>query len=183
MSQVAPAAMHQQSALAVHQPGSPVLTRTHFAGVAAWLHTPLATWPRRASLLMRPILSAPSTASEMFLWGPAVIPATWVFRVGMGYSEMPPLGVHRPIALNAPGSLNHRLPSDPAAIAKGRAPDGMPNSVIMPMGVTRAMLWASCSTNHTLPSGPAVVALGKLAGVGRAYGVIMPFGVVRPVIV
>src|SRR5260370_37018778 len=96
----------------------------------------LATLPPPAKLLMRPSLSAPSSANQMFLSGPAVIPATSVFRVGMGYSEMPPLGVHRPIALNDPGSLTHRLPSDPAAIAKGRPPEGMPNSVITPMGVT-----------------------------------------------
>src|SRR5258708_1621558 len=152
MSQVAP--MHQQSALAVHQPGSPVLTRTHVAGIAAWLHTSpphalpllmqsvsfvhivpvepipsalpmtLATLPPPVKLLMRPILSTPSSANHMFLSGPAVIPATSVLGVGMGYSEMPPIGVHRPIALNYPCPGNHRLPSDPAAIAKGRAPDG-----------------------------------------------------------
>src|SRR5258708_13832224 len=117
MSQVAPAAMHQQSALAVHQPGSPVLTRTHFAGVAAWLHTSppqalpllmqsvslvhvvpvdvvpsalpmtLATLPPPAKLLMRPILSAPSSPNQMFLSGPAVIPPPSVFRAGLRYSE------------------------------------------------------------------------------------------------
>src|SRR5260370_37849519 len=201
MSTVALASMLQQSSLAVHQPGSQVPTRTHFGGIAAWLRTSpphalpllmqsvsfvqvvavdtvrsalratLATLPPPVKLLMRPILSTPSSANQMFLSGPAVIPATSELGVGMGYSEIPPVGVHRPIPLNDPGSVNHRLPSGPAAIAKGRAPDGMPKSGIMAMGVTRAMLWASCSTNHTLPSGPGGLALGQLPDVGIADSV------------
>jgi hypothetical protein len=51
------------------------------------------------------------------LSGPDVMPAASVLAVGIGYSEMQPIGVQRPMALKLPGSVNHRLPSEPAAMA------------------------------------------------------------------
>src|SRR5260370_19602881 len=133
-------------------------------------------------LLMRPILSASRSAIHRFLSGPAVIPDTSVFGVGIGYSDMRPSGWHRPTALKPPGSVNHTLPSGPGGMAYGRAPEGMPNSVTAPIGVMRAMLRASCSVNQMLPSGPAVMARGRLASVGIGYSVIIPAGVMRPIL-
>ncbi len=115
--QVAPLIVHQQSAAAVHQPGSPLIASTQVGGVVAWLQTspphalPLAmqsvsfvhfapvpaveprspvalgTLPPPIRLLRRPILLASLSANHRFLSGPDVMPATSVLAVGIGYSE------------------------------------------------------------------------------------------------
>ena len=36
------------------------------------------------------------------------------------------------------------------------------NGVMVPLGVTRTILFAPVSTNHTLPSGPRVIASGAV---------------------
>jgi len=59
----------------------------------------LLTLPPPVKLLMRAIESASCSANHRFLSGPAVMPAAFVFGVGMGYSEIPPAGVERPMAL------------------------------------------------------------------------------------
>jgi hypothetical protein len=58
-------------------------------------------------------------------------------------------------------SVNHRLPSGPAVILKGRAPALMPalNSVTTPSGVILPIRSLS-SVNHRLPSGPAAMNSG-----------------------
>src|SRR5258708_7997497 len=126
--QVAPLIVHQQSAATVHQPGSPLMASTQDGGVVAWLQTspphvfPLAmqsesfvhfapvpavvprspialgTLPPPIKLLRRPILLASLSANHRFLSGPAVMPATSVLAVGIGYSEMPPIRPQRPMA-------------------------------------------------------------------------------------
>src|SRR5450432_2011124 len=77
----------------------------------------LLTLPPPFKLLMRAIESASCSANQRFLSGPVVMPAAFVFGVGMGYSEMPPMGVERPMALVRPGSVNHILLSGPAVMA------------------------------------------------------------------
>src|SRR5260370_40815674 len=140
----------------------------------------LLTVPPPVKLLMRAIALASSSANHMFLSGPAVMPFAFVLSVGIGYSEMPPVGVQRPMALKVPGSVNHRLPSGPPAIAYGRPPEGRPNSVMTPAGVTRPELCASVSTNHTLPSGPAAMAFRKSAGGGTGTYATGPAGATAP---
>jgi hypothetical protein len=74
---------------------------------------------------------------------------------------MTPAGVMRPILL-APNSVNHRLPSGPAAMSTGRALAVMPapNSVTTPDGVMRPIRLPLNSVNHRLPSGPAAMPSG-----------------------
>ncbi len=55
-----------------------------------------------------------------------------------------------------PQSVNHRLPSDPAAIPSGLLPEGREYSVIEPDVVVFPILLLRLSVNHTLPSGPVV---------------------------
>src|SRR5258706_9649582 len=125
----------------------------------------LGRLPPPFKLLMRPILLTDFSVNHMLPSGPAVIPAGSAFGDGIGYSDTPPIGVTRPIALVAPASVNQRLPSGPAAMLNGRPAEGIPNSVIVPVGVTRPMACASCSTNQTLPSGPPAMAHGSLLAV------------------
>ena len=64
-------------------------------------------------------------------------------------------------------SLSQRLPSGPAAIAKGPLlAVGIENSVMTPVGVIRAILLPWNSGNHRLPSGPVTMSCGWLANVG-----------------
>src|SRR5713101_707027 len=142
----------------------------------------LGMLPPPFKLLMRAILLIDFSVIQRLPSGPAVMPLGSAFAVGIGYSETSPIGVMRATALVAPGSMNQRLPSGPLTMPIGRPADGIPNSVIAPIGVMRPIAWASCSTNQRLPSGPAVMARGSLAGVGIANSVTMPIGVMRPIL-
>jgi len=76
--------------------------------------------------------------------------------VGMANSVTTPAVVILPILL-LDCSVNHKLPSGPAAIAKGAAPVGVANSVTTPAVVIVPTLLLDGSVNHRLPSGPAVI--------------------------
>ena len=68
----------------------------------------------------------------------------------------------RPIALR-PVSVNQTFPSGPAVMPSGLLPVGRGNSVMMPVGVMRAILGDDGPTvNHMLPSGPAAMVTGNL---------------------
>ena len=80
-------------------------------------------------------------------------------------------------------SVNHRLPSGPAAIESGLAPAVMPvlNSATIPSVVMRPIL-PFASTNQRLPSGPAAIPASAAPGVTPALNsVITPAGVTRPI--
>jgi hypothetical protein len=54
-------------------------------------------------------------------------------------------------------------------IAKGSLKAvGAANSVIVPPGVIRPILFARSSVNHRFPSGPVTMPTGELIGVGMA---------------
>src|SRR5260221_13071601 len=78
--------------------------------------------------------------------------------VGIGNSMNIPVGVTRPILLPAlVCSVNQRLPSGPAVMAKGPpVAVGTTYSVNIPAGVTFAMRLPTGSLNHRLPPAPAV---------------------------
>ena len=87
-------------------------------------------------------------------------------------------------------SVNHRLPSAPAAISTGMLPLVKPleNSVIAPAGVIRPIAGVAGvagvpgSVNHTFPSGPAAIPPGLLPLVKPVVNsVIAPSGVIRPI--
>src|SRR5213083_2759484 len=97
---------------------------------------------------------------------------------------MVPEGVIRPM-LSPSTSVNHRFPSGPAAIPHGITPAvGMENSVKVPVGVIRPILFAEgfSSVNHRFPSGPAAISTGSLLGVGVENSVIVPDVVIRPIL-
>src|SRR6266851_3649859 len=82
---------------------------------------------------------------------------------------MLPLGVILPMLLVPACSVNHTLPSCPVAMPFGRPlAVGIRNSVILPEGVTLAMLLPTLaySANHMLPSGPEVIPSGMELAVG-----------------
>src|SRR5215831_8151189 len=92
---------------------------------------------------------------------------------------MTPVGVIRATSLT-PGSVNHMLPSGPAAMAQGRPL--VWNSVTSPWVVIRATLFPTNSVNHRLPSGPTAmysgvdptVGMGKALPLGRACAGLTP---------
>src|SRR5207302_5644762 len=92
---------------------------------------------------------------------------------------MAPAGVIRPtLAFSVViVSVNQRLPSGPAVMAKGKLPAGRLNGVTVPLGVMRSMLPRS-STNHKLPSGPRVMPAGIAPG--TANSTAAPSGEIRP---
>ena len=64
----------------------------------------------------------------------------------------------------------------------GRLPEaGAENSVIIPAGVIRPILFALFSANQRFPSGPRVIPLGTLPPVGMGNSVTTPAGVIRPI--
>jgi integrase/recombinase XerD len=75
-------------------------------------------------------------------------------------------------------SVNHRLPSAPAAIPPtGKLfAVGIVNSVIVPVGVIRPILSPLFSVNHTLASAPAAIPTGELPAVGIVNSVNAPSG-------
>src|ERR1035437_3864843 len=94
-----------------------------------------------------------------------------------------PAGVMRPIRwpLN---SVNHRVPSDPAAMPSGPLPAVKPveYSVMTPAVVMRPIRLPLNSVNHRAPSDPAAMALGLLPAVRPVeYSVMTPAVVMRPI--
>src|SRR5436190_746718 len=84
----------------------------------------------------------------------------------MGNSVMTPAVVIGRTVL-AVISVNHRMPSGPAAIPVGPlCLAGRGNSVMTPAVVIRPTLLAPISVNHRFPSGPAVIPVGLLLGLG-----------------
>src|SRR5260370_41690499 len=85
----------------------------------------------------------------------------------------------------APDSVNHRLPSGPVVMAKGKLGAGgtkIENSVIIPPVVMRPILLPKYSVNHSAPSGPCVMPeapAGVCCQVGNANSVIVPQVVTR----
>ena len=78
-------------------------------------------------------------------------------------------------------SVNHILPSGPAAIPIGPlGAVGRGNSVMTPAVVMRPMAFASSSVNQRLPVGPIAMNAGRLGRVGVTNSVIMPPAVRRP---
>ena len=140
-----------------------------------------ATLPPPLKLLMRAILFAESSVNQMFLSGPRAMPSGSLSAVGTAYSAMAPDVVTRPTALGAPASVYHRLPSGPAVMLPGLLPEGTGNSVMLPEGVMRPILWPSCSENHRLPSAPFAIPPELLAAVGMANSVMVQVGVMRPI--
>ena len=119
------------------------------AGLGASRPTPCAgeRSPARASAAGRPSRSArsrpSSSANHRLPSGPAAVASRMLpgpgrscpcrptgipsaGRAGAEYSVICPDGVIRPIAGVAPASVNHRLPSGPAAIPTGSAPGFRP---------------------------------------------------------
>jgi hypothetical protein len=134
--------------------------------------------------VIRPMLPVPGMVNHSAPSGPGVMNKAKgdVFgMVGRGNSVMVPVGVILPIfdwvAPGIPGSVNRRLPSEPAAMLCGRAlAVGIGNSVIVPLVVMRPILLPVCSTNHRLPSGPSVISCRLLfaAGTGNSVTVCAP---------
>jgi len=73
--------------------------------------------------------------------------------------------------------VKYMLPSPATVIARGPAPVGY--SVIVPEGVTRAILFARVSVTHEFPSGPATRPAAPVA-FGNGNVVISPDVVIRP---
>ena len=98
------------------------------------------------------------------------MPVGWLLAVSpVENSVIAPVIVMRPIRPGLPRSVNHRLPSGPAAIPVGWlfAVSPVENSVIAPSGVIRPIRpGLPRSVNHRLPSGPAAIA-GRLAVRGQ----------------
>jgi len=79
-------------------------------------------------------------------------------------------------------SVNHRLPSEPAAMFEGPlAGVRIGYSVITPFGVILPILLAAFSVNHRLPSDPVTILVGTLLAVGVRKCVTFPVGVIRPI--
>ena len=94
---------------------------------------------------------------------------------------MVPLGVICPMLFK--NSVNHKLPSMPFVMPFGLLlAVGVGNSVIVPVGVIRPILFAVFSVNHRLPSEPDVMAVGLLLAVGIGNSVTLPVGVIRPML-
>src|SRR5437879_5393405 len=103
-------------------------------------------------------------------------------------SRITPAGVICPI-LAVPNTVNHKLPSGPAAMPNGSLFAGRLNSVIAPPGLIRPIF--PDSVNHKFPSGPAAIADGRqpegggkvphVFAAGRLNSVIAPAGVIRPI--
>src|SRR2546430_12340355 len=115
------------------------------------------------------------------VWLAALVPAGGAGRV---YRVSTPRVVILAIWL-APGMVNQRLPSGPAAISCGPVlagmSDGRPNSVRWPPGVIRPIFLALISVNHRFPSRPATMPFGPLVGSGSGNTVSLPAGVIRPI--
>src|SRR5262245_35879926 len=80
-------------------------------------------------------------------------------------------------------SVNHSLPSGPAAMPNGwLAGLGTGNSSNEPDVVTRPIWFALYSVNHSRPSGPEAITAGSLDAVGTANSVKDPEVETRPIL-
>ena len=100
----------------------------------------------------------------------------------------PVVGLMRPIPQVGPlfDSANHMLPSGPATIPTGSAPNDRPVVywVMTPVvGLMRSIALLPYSVNHRLPSGPAAIPMGLFPGVmPLEYSVMAPVaGLRRPI--
>ena len=120
------------------------------------------------AVVIRPIWCVAPSVNQRLPSGPAAIPRGPLKAVGIVNSVTAPAVVIRPILLVLPplNSTNQRLSSGPNAKPKEPLIEGMGNSVMTPLGVTRAILPPLSSANQTLPSGPATIPRGSLIGVG-----------------
>ncbi len=109
--------------------------------------------------------------------GPAVI-ATGVLPAVSGNSLTVPLVVIRPMLLLV-GSVNQRLPSDPAVMALAGPAGGVASSVIAPVSGTSVSIVPARSVNHMLPSGPGAMSIGVVLPAGTEYSMIVPPGLAR----
>src|SRR5207302_1222532 len=121
---------------------------------------------------------------QRFPSGPGLIPPGPLAVVGMGpNSVMVPSDVIRP-TLFPFCSVNHRLPSIPAAIDPGWLPAvGTANSVSVPAVVILPILFPSNSVNQRFPSGPEPTPCGLPFTVGSAYSAnITPAELILPIL-
>src|SRR5262245_21251892 len=105
--------------------------------------------------------------------------------LGSGNSETTPAGVILPIAFGAlPFSTNHRLPSGPVTISRGRLSGvGMENAVTIPDVVIRTILFDPVPpwVNQRFPSGPAVM-YSAPPNPANGNSVCSPDVVIRPIL-
>src|SRR6266567_4751287 len=112
-----------------------------------------------------------------------VVLSVWMTHI-MGHPH-PYCVVMRPI-LFPWDSVNHRLPSGPAAMPNGSQPNlcphlvGRGNTVSLPPAVRRSMRFPKDKVNHRLPSGPVVMPKGPLRATGNS--VTRPAVVMRPIL-
>jgi hypothetical protein len=82
-------------------------------------------------------------------------------------------------------AVNQRLPSGPAVILSGHLKDEVSgNSVTVPTGVIRPILFDRASVNQRLPSGPRVIPAESVypsGALGTGNVVMIPLGVMRPI--
>jgi hypothetical protein len=91
---------------------------------------------------------------------------------GSKYDIFPDSG---PASGSAIGSENHSFPSG-AGMMLGSQPDsvGTANSVRVPLGVIRPMVFAADSVNQRFPSAPAAIATGPQRGSGSSNRWTLP---------
>ena len=100
------------------------------------------------------------------------MPSGSAFAMGTVNSLMMPVVVIRPTLFPA-DSVNHRLPSGPAAIPCGAlSAVGIGNSVICPSGVILPIALPTFSVNQTLPSEPSAMPQVDESVVGVGYSTI-----------
>jgi len=155
----------------VHQPGSAVTARTQTCGVTAQLQTspphaiPL---PTQSWSTMHAIPTLSGSVAPMLPDG-ATLP--------------PPVKLLMRAILFVESSVNQMFLSGPSAMPSGSASGvGTEYSAIEPDVVTRPMAFgAPASVYQRLPSGPAVMLPGLLPE-GTGNSVIVPEGVMRPIL-
>ena len=78
---------------------------------------------------------------------------------GIANKDTVPLVVMRAI-LAKPPLVNHRLPSAPVAMRRGKVFGPESNSLMTPDVVIRPIFFEPSSVNHSAPSGPTVISIG-----------------------
>jgi hypothetical protein len=79
------------------------------------------------------------------------------------------------VARGAVGRINESVTHEPAACAA-------PTGPALRHGAMRPTWFATLSMNQRLPSGPLVMAYGPLPAVGIGNAVMVPLGVIRPIL-
>src|SRR6201999_2418064 len=100
-------------------------------------------------VVIRATWLASDSVSQRLPSAPAAMLTGCAPVVGSANSVIAPPGVMRPTV--SCHSVNHTLPSGPAAIPYGEPDPGSANSVIAPLGVIRPILPAPYSVNQRLP--------------------------------